>query len=258
MQESSFSPAKAAVSVIESLESRRLLAQTIAVDLNTPIQTIRAIGANVAKGARSTDITGSPRDSTSDYLLQNFDIGMARVAINIKTWEPVNDNSDPNVVRAAGFPDFGYNKKNFELIKELTNRGVPVVASLFDLPNWMVSNPQDLKRREVKPGYELEVAESICWWLKYLKTQYGVKLDLISMNEGNGGYNVRWNQVIFSSWLKKAAPFFAQQGLGYVKFLAGDDGVHNLNALVKPLLENPEVRPYLGPVAYHSWSQKFI
>jgi len=243
---------------VEQLEHRRLLAQTIAIDLNTPLQTIRAIGANVAKNARNPSLTAPVRDHVSNYLLSNFPIAMMRVAINLKTWEPVNDNADPYVVRAAGFPDTGGMNQNFRMIQEYTNKGVQVIAGIFDLPDWMVSNPESYNKRELKPGYETELAEGITHWLKYLKQQYGVTIDTISINEGNGGYNARFNQAIFTSFIKIAGPYMQQQGLGYVKWLTGDDGVNTLNAHAKPLLENPEIRQYLGPVAYHSWSYRFI
>lgn len=244
--------------LVEPLEDRRMLAVDIAVDLNSPLQTIRAIGTNVARNARNPDLNAPVRDATSNYLLQNFDIGMLRVAINLKTWEPVNDNADPNTIRAQGFPDTGGIKQNFQMIKDYAARGVKIVASVFDLPNWMVSNPEAQTKRELKPGFETELAEAISWWLNYAKQQYGVTIDTISINEGNGGYNARFNQLIFTNFLKIAGPYMANKGLGYVKWLAGDDGVNTLNAHAKPLLENPEIRQYLGPVAYHSWSYRFI
>jgi len=240
--------------MVEPLEQRQLLAQTVSIDLNTPLQTIRAIGANTAKNARNPWPNDPVRDATTNYHLNNFDVGMLRVAINIKTWEPTNDNADPNVVRAAGFPDLGGIRQNFELMREYTQKGVPVIASVFDLPDWMVSNPEAHSKRELKPGFEAELAESISHWLNHAREQYGVKVDFISINEGNGGYNARFNQLIFTNFLRTAGPYMAGKGLGYVKWFFGDDGVHTLNSHTKPLLENPDIRQYLGPVAYHSWS----
>ena len=243
---------------IERLEQRQLLAVTVGVDLNAPNQTIRGIGANVTKNARNPDPNGPIKDSQTVVQLQNYELGMVRVAINLKTWEPANDNNDPNVVRPPGFPDFGGIKQNFEFMREQTQKGIPVIATLLDLPNWMVSNPEAVQKRELKVGFETELAESISHWLNYARQQYGVKIDFISINEGNGGYNARFNQLIFTNFLKKAGPFMAGKGLGYVKWFFGDDGVGTLNAHTKPLLENPEIRQYLGPVAYHSWSFRFI
>lgn len=257
MQKSSL-VARTANSIVEQLEERKLLAQTVAVDLNSPLQTIRAIGTNVAKNSRNPNPTAPARDAATNFQLDNLPIGMLRVAINLKTWEPVNDNSDPNVVRVQGFPDYGWNKQNFEMMREYTQKGVPIIAGIFDLPDWMVSNPQDQFKRELKPGFETELAEAVSHWLLYAKQQYGVNVDLISINEGNGGYNARFNQLIFTNFLLKAGPFMANKGLGNVKWLTGDDGVNTLNAHTKPLLENPAIRQYLGPVAYHSWSFRFI
>src|SRR3954463_13466657 len=175
--------------LIESLEPRTLLA-SVAVDLTNNLQTIKGLGADFAKIARNGAAPVS--DSVGDFELANLKPTHARVPINIRLWEPTNDDADPYHVNSPGFPDFGNQTKQFNQIKDLNARGIPLVASVFDAPNWMVSNPTNGAQRIVPPSMYPELAESMGNWLLRVKNAYGVTIPYVSLNEGNGGYNLNF------------------------------------------------------------------
>src|SRR3954466_4540092 len=206
--------------LVESLESRQLLS-TVAVDLSSTSQTIRALGANFARIARTTAVPVS--DSVMQYELSHLHPTQARVPINLMAWEPSPDNSDPNKINWSGFKDSGRQHEQFLQIKDFHSRGMSVIASVFDGPNWMVTDPQDLQKRTVDPNKYAFLAESIGAWLIRVRDTYGVKIDRISFNEQNAGYNLRMSQDPFTAFMHVAGPQLAKMGLGYVKWLVGDD-----------------------------------
>src|SRR4051794_12115576 len=106
-------------SFIESLEPRQLLS-TVAVDLSSTSQTIRALGANFAKIARTTAVPVS--DSIMQYELAHLHPTQARVPINLMAWEPSPDNNDPNKINWSGFKDSGRQHEQFLQIKDFHNR----------------------------------------------------------------------------------------------------------------------------------------
>ena len=120
---------------VESLEPRQFLS-TVAVNLNSTAQTIRGIGGSMAKNAR---FPGAPlSDPVMTYNLANLPTPVVRVAIPLEGWEPVPDNNDANKVNWAGFKDTGQMHQQFLQLQDFKKRGMTLMASVFDVPNWMV------------------------------------------------------------------------------------------------------------------------
>src|SRR2546422_552355 len=78
---------------------------------------------------------------------------------------------------------------------------------------------------------------------------FGVKVDFISLNEADGGFNLKFSATQQASLIKLAGPLFSQLGLSYTpKWLVGDTG--NASRLVNyatTILSDPGAAPYLGP-----------
>lgn len=237
--------------LIEHLEDRRLLS-VVNVNLSATNQTIRAMGANFAKIARNP---GAPiSDANTAWLLENLKPTHARVPINLLLWSPKPDNDDPNSINWAGFVDKGRQTEQFKQLQDLKNRGMWFTASIFDAPDWMVDNPDAIKSRNIPLEKMPFVIEAIGAWLIRARDVYGVKIDNVSFNESNAGYNVRFPISVTKNFINLAGPKFAQMGLGYVKWLIGDDGFVGTGSYVKPALTESTIRPYMGEIGWHSWN----
>src|SRR5256885_429709 len=97
--------------------------------------------------------------------------------------------------------------------------------------------------------------ESIAAFLKRADETYGVRVDYISLNEADGGFNLKFTSTEQASLIKLAGPLFSQLGLSYTpKWLVGDTG--NASRCVKyctTILSDPGAAPYLGPISFHGW-----
>src|SRR5688500_260407 len=238
---------------LETLESRRLLAN-VAIDVNDAVQTFKGMGGNYTQA----HFRNYARDVVGDYNTANLDPKHVRVAIPMIDWEPVNDNADPNSFNVAGFNDSGKITTLFKMIKEFNDAGRTVTASVFDVPDWMVSNPQNENQRLIKPGFHAEVVESIAAFVKRAKDVYGASIQYLGFNEVNGGYDVKLTAQENADTIEMGGQKLA--GLGFSpKWLVGD--TYQVNGTVeyaKTILDDAGAQPYLGPIAFHSWWSESI
>lgn len=214
-------------------------------------QKIRSIGGNYCQAT----YTDNAKDTIGILTLKNLKPQYVRVPIPLKFWEPVNDNDNANSLNYAAFKDEGVIHTLLLFLQDMKEKyGVEnITASVWDVPDWMVSNPQDRAQRKIKPGLYQETAESVAAFLLKAKDDYGVQIDNFSFNEATGGYQIIFSPQEIIAFIKVAGPYFRSVGLK-TKFLTADS--HQTKGTVEyatPLLKEPSIRKYLGPLAYHSW-----
>lgn len=237
--------------VVESLENRQLLS-TVAYDFSKTAQTIDAIGGNYAKAPFYEEAN----DAIGQYTLDNLKPGAVRVPILLSQWEAANDNSDPNVKNDSAFAaaDTGEVHDVFLMMQEYERRGLNITASVFNAPDWLVSNPTATDHRKIDASQWGEFAESIRAFLEYAKSNYGVTVDNVSVNEANGGYKLLFTAQQMTDFIKLAGPTMTGTGIGDPKWLVGDTyQVKNTAAYARTILSDAAAAPYLGPIAYHTW-----
>jgi O-glycosyl hydrolase len=242
---------------VESLESRQLLSTTssasISVNTSDTYQTIRGMGGSIAKNARFDGAGVS--DQNTAYALANLGISSVRVAINLSAWMPKQPTStSTSSINWSQFTQSTNTTKEFKQLQGFQKSGMLIVASIFDGPNWLVTDPQDKQHRTIDPKKYADMAYGIATWLLRAKQSYGITISNISVNESNAGYNLRFSKYIMEDFLAIAGPMFAKMGLGYVKWDIGDDGFVGVDTFVKPILEDKAIAQYLGPIAWHTWN----
>ena len=62
--------------------------------------------------------TTDPLEPVSSYNLEHLDVRVARVRMTLETWEPVNDDDDPNHINWDAFQDTEYNQATFRLMQD--------------------------------------------------------------------------------------------------------------------------------------------
>ena len=100
-----------------------------------PLQTIREVGGGnfIHRFGRVTQ----PLDAVGALNVETLDMSVARVRMDLETWEPVNDDADPmsigakdpTLIDADAFQDTLYNHATFGLMQQFAERGVTLVAS---------------------------------------------------------------------------------------------------------------------------------
>ena len=146
--------------------------------------------------------------------------------------------------------------REFLLAQELTRRGIPLVISIWYLPEWMYADPgydPGQHRRRLAPGRWPEVRESIGAYLLYAKRKYGVEPVLFSLNESNEGVMVLVTADEHRDQIKDLGQYFAKLGLK-TKLLLGDvAGPATSLQFLEPARQDADARAYIGAVAFHSW-----
>ncbi len=80
----------------------------------------------------------------------------------------------------------------FNFLREMkTTHGVQnLTASVWDVPDWLVSNPQENQKRRIPRNLYPEFVESVVRFLQVAKGQYGVEIDYFSVNEAGRSYQL--------------------------------------------------------------------
>src|SRR5262249_23113850 len=141
----------------------------------------------------------------------------------------------------------------FLMLKNFAQRGIPTTASVWDAPNWMVSNPAATTQRIIPQSMYGEFIESMTAFMIKAKNDYGMEFDYTPLSESNGGINLQFTGAQMATLIKQSGTIFAAAGLK-TKWLVGD--VSNaVDALpfITPILQDNGTAPYTGPISFHSW-----
>ena len=140
--------------------------------------------------------------------------------MTIPEWEPANDNTNPNDINWTYLESHvtpGSNlEREFLLAKQLEDKGIPHMISIWYLPTWMQPAPGTA----VAPAMWPEVVESICSYLVYAKDHYGVEPDYFSFNEPSIGVYVLFSPEQHRDAIKLLGAAFAARGLKTKMILA--------------------------------------
>lgn len=222
------------------------LAADVVVNQNSVRQRIEGMGGNYAFGMSGT-IEGQ-------YTLNNLKPAHARVEMKLTEWEPVNDNSDFNNFNWSVFQNVGRTNSNFIQMQNFKSRNIPIAAAVWNVPDWMVSNPGNTSQRVIPADKYDEAIESIAAYLLYARDQYGVEIQYVSFNEADGGYQIIFSSAQMASFIKKAGARFSALGIN-TKWLAGDtSNAFTLVNYAAPILQDSVAKQYLGPISFHSWN----
>jgi hypothetical protein len=221
------------------------------VDLNRPQQTLGSVaGGNFVHQISQTMTAFEP---VAEYNLNHLQVGSVRVRIALEVWEPQNDNADPLSADPPAFFDSGANHATFLFLQEMHQRGVLLVATAWDIPDWLAFNPDIDRNKYLPPERYPEAVESLAQWLLTARDVYGVEVDYISFNETDVGANVSMSGREYADFVAAARPRFAELGLKTRWLLADSANMSNGLGRARTAWNRTELRPYLGPLAVHSW-----
>jgi O-glycosyl hydrolase len=196
------------------------------------------------------------------YTLEHIHSRWARTEITLVDWEPENENSstaDTDYGRFIANDKPGSRLRHeFELMRTLKQKGIPFVASVWRLPEWMLADratkrPED-RQRVIDPAMFDELIESLTAYVLYARDFYGVEADLFSFNEPDLGIRILLTPEEHRQAVRRIGSHFASMGIS-TKMLLGDTShARGTHTYVLPAAEDPEALQYAGAIAFHSWN----
>lgn len=182
-------------------------------------------------------------DPVGERLLQTLKVTGARVGIPLNNWAP-----EPNL----------YSQENqalasFQAIKLLKAKNIPVIASVWEPPRWMLPGQPEEQGQSLHADKWDACIEAIGEYLRTAKEYFGASPDYFSFNEPDYGVNVKMSPQEQARFIRDASKAWAAKGIK-VKFLIGDTASGtNLAPYVEHLMAQRDLLPHLGPIAYHTW-----
>jgi O-glycosyl hydrolase len=196
----------------------------------------------------------------TQYTLANLRQAWARTEMTAYEWEPENDNSDPadtnwDYLKSHDTPDSNLHRE-FLLAKQIQDKGIPYVISIWGMPMWIYDPPATSVRggrRKIAADKWDEVLECLGSYLVYARGQYGVEPDLFCFNEANIGVDVWLTPEEHRDAIKLLGAHFAKLGLKTKMLLADATGPRGTQTYAEAAANDPEAMKYVTAVAFHSW-----
>lgn len=224
---------------------------SMTLDTSNPGRAFDGIGGNF----RLQNPKGDPQ--VIDYCLKNLRVAWARVEMPWYLWHPT-DSINP--VEAANSGNLHPRvKAAMEMAQRLDKMGIPVMLAAWFPPKWAVlgelsfrPQPGGLRGNALNPEKAEETYASITDYVLYMKKHYGVEMVYFSFNESDLGINVRQTDEEHTDLIKGLGAYFKSKGLK-TTLLLGDTADANGYPFIDDAMADPDARPYMGAVSFHSW-----
>lgn len=191
-----------------------------------------------------------------DYCLHNLRVAFGRVEMPWRFWQP-NINIDPIASADSGKLSMPV-KKAMEMAKRVDSLGAPFILSAWFPPNWAIVGKPNFRPVNGVWGNPLDkhnmqaIYKSITDYILYLKKNYGCEPKYFSFNESDLGINIRISPQEHDDFIKGCGAYFVAHGVG-TKMLLGDNSDATTYRFIDIAMNDPEARPYIGAVSFHSW-----
>ncbi|SFE09002.1 Por secretion system C-terminal sorting domain-containing protein [Chitinophaga sp. CF118] len=183
-----------------SFLSYQLFAQDIYINLNQPRQGIDGAGFCHEGDRQNGDYYVI--NTSIQQMLDNH-MSLFRDMFPNKVWEPSKGTfnySDARVVNS------------FQRLKTMQNKGIKTILGIWDVPNWMVSNPSAGSNRKIN-NFD-DFAYFITSFLVHGKNNYGLTVDYIDINETKtSGINISLTAQEYITLIQKCETLFAANGI---------------------------------------------
>lgn len=138
-------------------------------------------------------------------------------------------------------------------METLRDRRIPLVASIWDVPDHCLVDPEATTGRRIAPDRRDKVIAAIVEWLRLGRERHGLTVPYVSFNGGEAGANLLLEP--------EDARYFITRGGAAIeaakfttKWILGDTTTGaSLSPYVTAIMADRSVVPYLGPVAFHGW-----
>lgn len=222
----------------------------VAINTSQPGRVFAGLGGNFRLQNPKTD------PQVIDYCLANMRVAYGRVELPWRFWQP-NKDEDPIAAADSGKLHPAV-KKAMAMAHRLDSMGIPLVLSAWFPPDWAAEGKLNFRPVNGVWGNPLNkdnmqaTYKSIADYVAYLKNKFGIEIKLFSFNESDLGINVRITPQEHDEFIKGCGAYFAKRNLK-TKMLLGDNSDATTYKFIYPALNDPDARPYIGAVSFHSW-----
>jgi len=223
------------------------------IDPGKPGRPFKGIGSNY----RVNDLARA--SAVVNYCLDSLRVSWSRIAFDWREWQP-NQTENPLLNARAGKLSKGFYDQ-IEMARILAKRHLPIILTVWSPPQWAIDttrhNRQGLEhdtKLSLDPKMVDEMCQSLADYIAYLKSDYGIEIQMFSFNEVDYGVMVYHTPEEHAFYAKAIGKYFASRGL-ITKIMIGDTGAGTIrsNKIVLPAVEDPSIQPYIGAVAFHTW-----
>jgi len=142
------------LSFIFSAGANSFAQQKVNVDISEEHQIMDGVGGNIYGFITSSNWSSN----VLSLILNDIDVTHLRIRSWINQWEPNNDNSDPESINWSAFKDHKLVHDDFVLMREIRKAGIEVILGIWEVPSWMVLNPNATEDRIIPPHMYPEFA----------------------------------------------------------------------------------------------------
>ncbi len=232
------------------------LAQTVTVELDAERQSIVSNGMNLEGFHRRGGYDVLP--SKFKVMMDNLANDLIRVGMPLAEWEPENDNDRADHIEWSNFGDTDPVTNSFLRLQTLQEGGSRLWLAVWDVADWLVSNPQRDAQRRINDLDEL--AESITAYLLRARYHYQVEPAYVSINEpsiadenGWGGYQIALAAEEQAALIRKTGERFEEHGLTTKWLIAIHKAYPSELDYAKQVLDAPRVRRYVSGFDFHGY-----
>ena len=195
----------------------------------------------------------------SQYTLNNLKVAWGRTEMSLSHWEP---DEHPNAPADAAYfkqqeQAFPRLRLEMQMGKQLQDKGIPYVTSIWAIPEWAYTDPGPEPARRGRRRIDMAkmdaLVRSIGSYLQYAKEQYGAEPDLFSFNEANIGVDVTLTPEEHRDMIKRLGAHFEKLGLKTRLLLGDATGPRNTHEWAFAAANDPDAMRYVKAVGFHSW-----
>ena len=230
--------------------------QTITIDLDNERQSIQANGINFEGYHR---VGGNEvLKSSLREMLQKLNTQMVRFGMPLQEFEPENDDNDPKHFNWNNFNDNGGAHNAFLRLQDMEDRNLDVWLAIWDVADWLVSNPGSGAQRKINDMDEF--VEAVCAFLLRAQNEYGVAPKYVSVNEpsiarenGWGGYDIALTAEEQATIIKKAGKRFEELGITTRWILAVHKVYPSELEYAQHVYNDNEAQQYIAALDFHGY-----
>ncbi len=214
----------------------------IAIHFSQSISRIEGLGGNFAQGYIGN--LSTENDIIGTQCLKDLHPVIARIGLPMAVWRPTAKHTYHIEGAALGV---------MQLMQTMHSKHVPVILTIWNAPNWMVSNPNASNQRLLKPDKISSFEKAIVDFVVTARKDYNAPVKYLSFNEADGGYSLLFTPEQEGEMIAAISKKLSEHGL-QVRWLAGDTSNGSTVAqYASSVLQQVNALPYLGPIAFHSW-----
>lgn len=190
------------------------------------------------------------------YTLEHLKPAIARTEISLQQWSPER-GVNQSAIALEKMP--GKLRLEFDTLRELAQRKIPFVASIWQAPAWLCSlrDPKETNSNgrfsKLNPEILDAAAEAVGTYLLFAKEKCQAEPEYFSFNEPDYGAQIKFTLEEHRDAIKAFGAHFKKIGLKTHQLLGDVSNPRVPLSYVQAALDDPEAMKFVGALSIHSW-----